>query len=125
MDVEEVHHWLETVANIVSITFNLILLYLIQFHSTFRVSVYKRLLTIDAVLDLLLGIMALNAQPICLTGDGYVLIASNGFFSRSSYTVDSIMLTLFTLVLHLNVVWIPVQFAYRYIFLCRERYAES
>ncbi|KAH7712566.1 hypothetical protein AAVH_20109, partial [Aphelenchoides avenae] len=63
MDVEEVHHWLETVANIVSITFNLILLYLIQFHSTFRVSVYKRLLTIDAVLDLLLGVMALNAQP--------------------------------------------------------------
>lgn len=54
-----------------------------------------------------------------------MLIASNGFFSRSSYTVDSIMLTLFTLVLHLNVVWIPVQFAYRYIFLCRERYAES
>ncbi|KAH7666474.1 hypothetical protein AAVH_43165, partial [Aphelenchoides avenae] len=61
--INEVHHVLETLTNSLSIVFNGILLYLIYKHSTYRITVYKALLTIDATLDFVLGIIILNAQP--------------------------------------------------------------
>lgn len=131
--VDAVHHVLETSVNSVAIVLHLFLLYLIKCHSTFRVPAYQILLGIDSGLDLLLGIVVLVGQPVgehfpflaCmkfqvgLTGDGYFLMITNGFYAHSSGTYDCLMLTLFASVLHMNVLWIPVQFTYRYIFLCR------
>jgi hypothetical protein len=54
-----------------------------------------------------------------MTGDGYFIMITNGFYAHSSHIYDSVMLVLFGVVLHMNVVWIPIQFTYRYIFLCR------
>lgn len=43
---------------------------------------------------------------------------SGGFFAGRSADFDAAILTAFAFVLHVNVIWIPVQFLYRYIFLC-------
>lgn len=55
---------------------------------------------------------------MCLTGEQYLIMFSGGFFAGRSADFDAAMLTAFAFVLHVNVVWIPVQFYYRYIFLC-------
>ncbi|KAI1693197.1 hypothetical protein Ddc_23066 [Ditylenchus destructor] len=54
---------METTVNGLSIIFNCYLLYLIQYYSTFGVKVYKYLLTIDAFLDLALGVVVFLGQP--------------------------------------------------------------
>lgn len=61
------------------------------------------------------------SQQIGLTGDGYFVLITNGFFAHSSATFDSLMMFGFAFVLHMNVLWIPIQFAYRYILLCRRQ----
>ncbi|KAI1695327.1 serpentine type 7TM GPCR chemoreceptor srd domain-containing protein [Ditylenchus destructor] len=111
---------METTVNGLSIIFNCYLLYLIQYYSTFGVKVYKYLLTADALLDLALAVVVFIAQPVGLTGDGYTVMISNGFFAGWSPVVDSLLITLFAFILHTNVLWIPVQFVYRYRLLCKE-----
>ncbi|KAI1691902.1 serpentine type 7TM GPCR chemoreceptor str domain-containing protein [Ditylenchus destructor] len=110
---------METTINVLSIIFNCFLLYLIKNYSTFGVKLYQYLLTIDAVLDLFLGIFTLLGQPIALTGDGYLVVHSNGFFAGRSAFWDSVFLFLFFFILHTNVLWIAVQFVYRYRLLCK------
>ncbi|KAI1703678.1 serpentine type 7TM GPCR chemoreceptor str domain-containing protein [Ditylenchus destructor] len=61
--MEEVHHIVETIVNSLSILFNCYLLYLIRYYSTFEVKLYQYLLSIDAMLDLCLGVSAIMAQP--------------------------------------------------------------
>lgn len=50
--------------NSLSISFNILLLYLIRWHSTAQMSTYKLLLTVDASLDLAFAIVVLVAQPV-------------------------------------------------------------
>ncbi|KAI1713020.1 serpentine type 7TM GPCR chemoreceptor srd domain-containing protein [Ditylenchus destructor] len=56
-----------------------------------------------------------------MTGDGYLIIASSGFFADKSRFFDSSILMIFFFVLHTNILWIPVQFVYRYRLLCKGR----
>ncbi|KAH7671529.1 hypothetical protein AAVH_42671, partial [Aphelenchoides avenae] len=125
--MELMHHIGESVVNSLSILFNLVLLYLIAFHSNFGTPVYQIMLAIDASLDLLLSIVVLIGQPICFTGGGHQVYISNGFFAGWNYTFDKFMIMMFNFTVLLNVMWIVIQFVYRYSFLClqgSERKAE-
>lgn len=53
-----------------------------------------------------------------ITGDGYLIYITNGFFAGWSHRLDMFLIFIWLWVLHLNMMWIPVQFVYRYTFLC-------
>ncbi|KAI1699340.1 serpentine type 7TM GPCR chemoreceptor srd domain-containing protein [Ditylenchus destructor] len=116
--MDEVHHVIETTVNTLSILFNCYLLYLIRYYSTFKIKLYQYLLSIDAMLDLCLGVSAIVAQPVGLTGEGFIVAVMNGFFAGQSSFFDSLSMTFYLFTLHVNVIWIPVQFFYRYRLLC-------
>ncbi|KAI1703118.1 serpentine type 7TM GPCR chemoreceptor srd domain-containing protein [Ditylenchus destructor] len=118
--IDEVHHVMEGTVNTLSIMFNCYLLYLIKYYSAFGVKLYQYLLTIDALLDLVLSISAFIAQPVVLTADGYCTMMSNGFFAGLSPSFDSFTVVLYLSILHTNIIWIPVQFVYRYLLLCKK-----
>ncbi|KAI1703768.1 serpentine type 7TM GPCR chemoreceptor srd domain-containing protein [Ditylenchus destructor] len=120
LEADQIHHVLETTVKTASIILNCYLLYLIKYYSTFGVNVYRYLLTIDATLDLCLSLVVLIVQPIGMIGNDYTIIVSNGFFAGRSAIFDQIFITLYGFLLHANVLWIPVQFVYRYRLLCKE-----
>ncbi|KAI1703772.1 serpentine type 7TM GPCR chemoreceptor str domain-containing protein [Ditylenchus destructor] len=120
LEIHEFHHSVDTTVNTLSILFNCYLLYLIKYHSTFGVKMYQYMLAVDASLDLCLSVATLLAQTIPLTGNQHYVILSNGFFANQSPTLDSFLLMVFCFFLHLNIIWIPIQFVYRYLLLCKE-----
>lgn len=63
-DFELAHHYFETIVNSISVFLNAYLLYLIRFHSTYRVKVYQTLLTVDAALDFVVSLVTLIVQPV-------------------------------------------------------------
>ncbi|KAI1707097.1 serpentine type 7TM GPCR chemoreceptor srd domain-containing protein [Ditylenchus destructor] len=92
-DIDSIHHCVEIVVNGFSVLFNCFLLYLVQFHSTFEVKMYKYLLTMDAFLDLCLATVVFFGQPVSLTAEGYFIMISNGFFAGRSNWLDSVFLS--------------------------------
>ncbi|KAI1697700.1 hypothetical protein DdX_18358 [Ditylenchus destructor] len=48
------------------------------------------MLSIDAMLDLCLGVSAIVAQPVGLTGEGFIVAEMNGFFAGQSPLFDSL-----------------------------------
>ncbi|KAI1698170.1 serpentine type 7TM GPCR chemoreceptor str domain-containing protein [Ditylenchus destructor] len=119
--IDEVHHAMEGTVNTSSILFNVYLLYLIKYHSAFGVKLYQYLLTIDALLDLALSVSAFIAQPVVITANGYSTMISNGFFAGRSASFDSFAVMVYLTILHTNIIWIPVQFVYRYLLLCKAK----
>ncbi|KAI1692747.1 serpentine type 7TM GPCR chemoreceptor srd domain-containing protein [Ditylenchus destructor] len=186
---DEVHHIMETTVYSTSTVLNIYLLYLITYHSTFGIKLYKYLLTVDAGLDLIFGFIVLLSQPgvinvsfeghihenvsyvgqikgqvsrrariwACdtpiassrrdktigtgLTGyigitqytgkswiwgvvafscDGYFVMKLNGFVAGFSPCWDSFFAIIHVFFLYANVMWIPVQFVYRYLLLCKD-----
>ncbi|KAI1703019.1 serpentine type 7TM GPCR chemoreceptor srd domain-containing protein [Ditylenchus destructor] len=113
LEIDQAHHITETVQHSFALFFNIVLLYLIKSYSTFGVKLYKYLLTIDALLDLSLAALALG-------GDGYLILTLNGFFAGHSPALDSLLYTMFLFIMHTNILWIPVQFIYRYRLLCKD-----
>ncbi|KAI1701608.1 serpentine type 7TM GPCR chemoreceptor srd domain-containing protein [Ditylenchus destructor] len=111
---------METSVYSASTVLNCFLLYLIKNYSTFGIKTYQILLYIDASLDLILGVIVLLSQPIALTCEGYFVMANNGFISGISPAMDGFLLTMFTFFLHSNILWVPVQFVYRYRLLCKD-----
>ncbi|KAI1700793.1 serpentine type 7TM GPCR chemoreceptor srd domain-containing protein [Ditylenchus destructor] len=63
LEIDQVHHVIETSVNGLSILLNCYLLYLIKQYSTFGVKIYKYLLTVDAILDLCLCSVVFLVQP--------------------------------------------------------------
>lgn len=134
MDIAAIHHALDTAVNTVSLLLNGYLLYLVKNYSTFRVTVYRVLLATDAGLDFALAAMILLAQPVrlivlsraeyndvdqvFLTAEGHFVVICNGFLSQRCLFLDSVIPVITGVIIHINVLWIPVQFAYRYAFLC-------
>ncbi|KAH7712523.1 7TM GPCR protein [Aphelenchoides avenae] len=116
--MEFAHHITESVVNILSIGFNVVLMYFIVFHSSFGTRTYQLMLAVDASLDLALSIVVLILQPICFTGAGYKVFVSNGFFAGWSDGFDKWMLVAFFFLIFLNIMWVVIQFVYRYVYLC-------
>lgn len=62
--VVDAHRVLDVAVHLLAILVNAYLLFLIRSHSTFKVTIYKRLLAVDASLDLALAVVNLIAQPV-------------------------------------------------------------
>ncbi|KAH7710497.1 hypothetical protein AAVH_22201, partial [Aphelenchoides avenae] len=92
MNVILIHHIVETLINVLSILFNCLLLYLTKNHSAFGTPVYQVMLAVDASLDLMLSFFGLLSQPLCVTGAGYKVFFSDGFFAGWSYALDQCLL---------------------------------
>ncbi|KAH7713708.1 hypothetical protein AAVH_18942, partial [Aphelenchoides avenae] len=61
-----------------------------------------------------------------ITGDGYLIYLSNGFFTGWSDSLDMTLIFLWLFILHINVMWIPIQFIYRYTYIClTEKYVRA
>ncbi|KAI1694942.1 serpentine type 7TM GPCR chemoreceptor str domain-containing protein [Ditylenchus destructor] len=118
--VDDVHHIMETTVYSTSTVLNIYLLYLITYHSTFGIKLYKYLLTVDAGLDLIFGFIVLLSQPVGFSCDGYFVMKLNGFVAGFSPGWDSFFGILYLFFLNANVMWIPVQFVYRYLLLCKD-----
>ncbi|KAH7704593.1 U2af splicing factor protein 1 [Aphelenchoides avenae] len=116
--IDFIHHVFETVVNLLSLVFNSFLLYLIARHSNFGSPVYQTLLAIDAGLDLVLAFFVFLGQTVVITGGGYLVYISNGFLNGWSHQLDMMLIFLWLWLIHLNVMWIPIQFIYRYTFIC-------
>lgn len=61
--LQVVHTILETIVRLLSIVFNVYLLYLVKYRSNFGSNFYRVMLATDALLDLALAIVVLLAQP--------------------------------------------------------------
>lgn len=53
-----------------------------------------------------------------ITGGGYLIYISNGFLNGWSIQLDMALIFFWLYLIHLNVMWIPIQFIYRYTFIC-------
>ncbi|KAI1701661.1 serpentine type 7TM GPCR chemoreceptor str domain-containing protein [Ditylenchus destructor] len=87
--IDTIHHYAETIVNVLSILFNTYLLYIIKHYSTFEIKMYKYLLTIDALLDLSLAICILIVQPVVMTAEGFFIMIANGFVAGHSHCWDT------------------------------------
>lgn len=56
-----------------------------------------------------------------MVGDGFKLYFSDGFFAGRSQTLDSILLCGWMCCEHYNVMWIAIQFVYRYTVVCLQQ----
>lgn len=68
-DVVQVHHYLATLVDGTAVLLNACLLYLILNHSTFHMKVYKQILLVTCVGDLLLSTIVLFGQPVSYFGE--------------------------------------------------------
>lgn len=64
LDLQELHNLAEIAMGAISLAANVIVLYLITYHSKFASPAYQTMLAIDASLDLILCIFALVGQPV-------------------------------------------------------------
>lgn len=62
--------------------------------------------------------VTISLIKVYLTAQGYFVVISNGFFAQRSLALDSALVIVTAFAVHVNVLWIPVQFAYRYTLLC-------
>lgn len=53
-----------------------------------------------------------------MVGDGFKIYFCDGFFAGRSHTLDSILLSGWMLCSFYNVMWIAIQFVYRYTIVC-------
>ncbi|KAH7719544.1 7TM GPCR protein [Aphelenchoides avenae] len=121
LDLRVVHHCLDTFINGFAVVLNTFLLNLILNHSTCYIKVYKHVLLTTCLSDLLLSLVTLLGQPVGILGHGYYVMFSNGFFAYGSSIVDFLACFGLCAGLHANIVFLVVQFWYRYCYVCTRR----
>lgn len=140
-DFVRVHHYLATLIDGTAVLLNACLLYLIVYHSTFHMKIYKQILLLTCVGDLVLSATVLFGQPVsfCFSGhqgkkhrclnfapqciifdSEYVLFVSNGFFARRYELLDRVAMAAFCGGLHTNIVCVALQFLWRYQWITRD-----
>ncbi|KAH7722467.1 Protein STR-48 [Aphelenchoides avenae] len=82
--------------------------------------VYKQILLVTCVGDLLLSTIVLFGQPCIIFDSEYVLFVSNGFVSRRYELLDRVAMAAFCGGLHTNIVVVALQFLWRYQWLTRD-----
>lgn len=55
---------------------------------------------------------------MCIVGDGFKLYFSDGFFAGCSHRLDMFLMAVWGIVTHFNVMWVAIQFVYRYTLVC-------
>ncbi|KAH7695568.1 hypothetical protein AAVH_37370 [Aphelenchoides avenae] len=80
---------------------------------------YKYVIQLSCISDIIMSVAYLLCQPVMLETERSIMYISNGFFALIWPGLDLWMMALFSAGLHLNVVFLPVPFLYRYFNLCR------
>ncbi|KAH7699237.1 hypothetical protein AAVH_33661, partial [Aphelenchoides avenae] len=55
---------------------------------------------------------------VCFIGNGYKLYFSDGFFAGWSRPLDQFLVMNWALVDFFNIMWVAIQFVYRYVLIC-------
>ncbi|KAH7720659.1 hypothetical protein AAVH_11866 [Aphelenchoides avenae] len=116
-----VHHYLATSIDSASLFLNAILLYLILNHSHFAMKEFKWIFMLTCVGDSMLSAVVLFGQPYLLFDEGYMFLISNGPFSGRSAAVDHASMAVFCSMLHINIVFVVMQYVWRNSLICGER----
>ncbi|KAH7706910.1 7TM GPCR protein [Aphelenchoides avenae] len=99
---------------------NLVLLSLTLHYTRQRLAIYKTILMMTCIGDLLLSSVVLLVQPVIFfTQDSRMLLISNGFIGYYSPLVAHVGLAVFCVSLHGNVICIVLQFFVRYKIVCK------
>uniref|UniRef100_A0A915EFT4 G protein-coupled receptor n=1 Tax=Ditylenchus dipsaci TaxID=166011 RepID=A0A915EFT4_9BILA len=122
IDIAYFHGIAMTIISSLALILNGILLYLIVFHSDFKVKAYKKILLMTCIADSVFALICFVVRPALLSGRGYMICLSNGIFANYSRMFDLFGLTIYCAALHCSMVCIAAQFVYRYRFTC---YAED
>ncbi|KAH7720061.1 hypothetical protein AAVH_12482 [Aphelenchoides avenae] len=109
------HRVSDTALNSSSLVLNLCLLCLIISSNELRLKVYKWILLITCVSDIVFAIVTLIAQPVTLIADGHFLLFANGFFAGRNRTVDFVTTVAFPCAMHANLICLVLQFIFRYL----------
>ncbi|KAI1697666.1 serpentine type 7TM GPCR chemoreceptor srd domain-containing protein [Ditylenchus destructor] len=80
MNISRIHHSMESIIGMLSLTANLTLLYLIITKSQFRVKAYNKALLVTCLVDLFYTVVVFVGQPTILADHGYHYCQVNGFF---------------------------------------------
>ncbi|KAH7711311.1 hypothetical protein AAVH_21394 [Aphelenchoides avenae] len=120
-DIEHLHHVLDTAKCVVSIVLNGMLGFLILKYSTGHLSAYKKVLGMTCLADILLSSAVLLSQPVIFYApDGAMVLVSNGFFADRSAFVDHLVMSMWCMSVHSNVVCLVAQFLIRYRTMCKQ-----
>ncbi|KAH7702343.1 7TM GPCR protein [Aphelenchoides avenae] len=119
--VVAVHHQLATFIDSASLFLNAILLYLILNHSRFAMKEFKWIFMLTCAGDSMLSAIVLFGQPYILFDEGHMLLISNGYFSGRSALVDHAAMTAFCSTLHINIVFVVMQYIWRNSLICGGR----
>ncbi|KAH7705632.1 hypothetical protein AAVH_27157 [Aphelenchoides avenae] len=118
--IVEVHRYLSTAIDGTSALLNMLLLYLILKCSPPYMKTYKFLILLSCIGDLALSLVSIFGQPVVAHDHEYAMVISNGFFSRRSSLLDHIAMALYCVSLHANIVFIVVQFIWRFSVLSKD-----
>ncbi|KAI1713665.1 serpentine type 7TM GPCR chemoreceptor srd domain-containing protein [Ditylenchus destructor] len=118
VSISRIHHVMETMIGVCSLTANLTLLLLILTKSQFRVKAYKRILLVTCLVDLFYTIIVFVGQPTILADHGYHYCQVNGFFSNRWAMFDYVCCGLYCTSIHSNCVCVITMFIYRYHTVC-------
>ncbi|KAH7717106.1 7TM GPCR protein [Aphelenchoides avenae] len=80
---------------------------------------YKHVIQLSGISDIIVSIVYLLCQPVMLVTERSLMFISNGFIGLIWPGLDLWLMALLSAGVHLNVVFLPVPFLYRYFNLCR------
>ncbi|KAH7725284.1 Protein SRJ-5 [Aphelenchoides avenae] len=119
-DVASLHHAIDTFKSSSSLLLNLLLFYLIVCHSTKQLQSYRNILLLTCVSDIFLSAIVLLDQPaMFFTGEGYMILVTNGPLANRWPWYDYIVTAMDCTFLHANITAVVVQFISRYVMICR------
>ncbi|KAH7703088.1 Protein Y9C9A.5 [Aphelenchoides avenae] len=119
-NVASLHHAIDTFKSSLSLLLNLLLFYLIICHSTKQLQSYRNILLLTCVSDIFLSAIVLLDQPaMFFTGEGYMILVTNGPLANRWPWYDYIVTAMDCTFLHANITAVVVQFISRYVMICR------
>ncbi|KAH7704670.1 hypothetical protein AAVH_28133, partial [Aphelenchoides avenae] len=75
---------------------------------------FKWLFMLTCVGDFVLSVICLTTQPFLVFGGGYMFLTSNGPFCCKSEVADHVAMTVFCVWLHVQIVFVVLQYVWRY-----------
>uniref|UniRef100_A0A915EI62 G protein-coupled receptor n=1 Tax=Ditylenchus dipsaci TaxID=166011 RepID=A0A915EI62_9BILA len=79
------------------------------------------ILLMTCIADSVLALICFVVRPALLSGRGYLICVSNGFFANQNRMFDLFGLSIYCAALHSSMVCIAAQFVYRYRFTCYDK----
>ncbi|KAH7725981.1 hypothetical protein AAVH_06422 [Aphelenchoides avenae] len=113
------HRYLDLSFHWTGVVLNLVLLYLVNNHSGSNVGPYKNVFRLTCASDLTVSFFAMIGQKTILVDSGNLVFFSNSILSRRWPLLDFFAVFGVTGNHFMNTVFLPMQYVYRYLSLCR------